>query len=65
MAFDHLGVELEFSGSVGVDEVAKVNKFINPIYQIEAGKEVLAIDPKYFRPAEINLLKGDLQPKRK
>ena len=58
MAFDHVGVELEFSGS-GVDEVAKIVKCNNPEYQIAAGTEVLAIDPKYFRPTEVDLLIGD------
>ena len=58
MAFDHVGIELEFSGS-GVDEVAIVAKCTNPSYQLETGKEVLAIDPKYFRPTEVDLLIGD------
>mgnify|MGYP000217835586 CR=1 FL=1 len=58
MAFDHVGIELEFSG-LGVDEVAKVVKCNNPKYQLEVGKEVLAIDPKYFRPTEVDLLIGD------
>jgi GDPmannose 4,6-dehydratase len=58
MAFAYVGVELEFSGS-GVNEVAKVTKCSNPRYQIEPGKEVLAIDPKYFRPTEVDLLIGD------
>jgi GDPmannose 4,6-dehydratase len=58
MAFDYVGIELEFSGS-GVDEVAKVLKCRNPNYQLEIGKEVLAIDPKYFRPTEVDLLIGD------
>jgi GDPmannose 4,6-dehydratase len=58
MAFDHVGIELEFSGE-GVDEVAKVVQCRNPQYQIEQGTEVLAIDPKYFRPTEVDLLIGD------
>ena len=58
MAFNHVGIELEFSGT-GVDEVAKVVKCNNPKYQLETGKEVLAIDPKYFRPTEVDLLIGD------
>ena len=58
MAFAHVGIELEFSG-IGVNEVAKVAKCNNPIYQLEKGKEVLAIDPKYFRPTEVDLLIGD------
>lgn len=58
MAFDHVGIKLEFKGS-GVDEVARVAKCNNPNYQLETGKEVLAIDPKYFRPTEVDLLIGD------
>jgi GDPmannose 4,6-dehydratase len=58
MAFDHIGIQLEFTGS-GVDEVAKVAKCNNPSFQLEIGKEVLAIDPKYFRPTEVDLLIGD------
>ena len=58
MAFDHVGIQLEFS-STGVDEVAKVAKCNNPNYRLEIGKEVLAIDPKYFRPTEVDLLIGD------
>ena len=58
MAFNHVGIELEFNGS-GVDEVVKVVKCTNPQYQLEIGKEVLAIDPKYFRPTEVDLLIGD------
>ena len=58
MAFDHVGIELEFSGQ-GVDEVAKVLYCSNPKYQIAPGTEVLAIDPKYFRPTEVDLLIGD------
>ncbi len=58
MAFDHVGVELEFSGQ-GVNEVARVAQCSNPKYQIAPGTEVLAIDPKYFRPTEVDLLIGD------
>lgn len=58
MAFSHVGVVLEFSGA-GVDEVARVVKCDNPKYQLSPGKEVLSIDPKYFRPTEVDLLIGD------
>jgi GDPmannose 4,6-dehydratase len=58
MAFEHVGIELDFSGS-GVNEVANVAKCNNPAYQIPIHKEVLAIDPKYFRPTEVDLLIGD------
>ena len=58
MAFDYLDIELDFTGS-GVDEVAKVLKCKNPKYQLEIGKVILAIDPKYFRPTEVDVLIGD------
>ena len=58
MAFNHVGIELEFTGS-GVNEVAIVVKCSNPDYQLKIGREVLAIDPKYFRPTEVDLLIGD------
>lgn len=58
MAFAHVGVELEFKGE-GVDEKAYVKACSNPAYQIEIGKEVLAVDPRYFRPTEVDLLLGD------
>jgi GDPmannose 4,6-dehydratase len=58
MAFAELGIELEFKGE-GVNEVAVVKKCSNPEYQLPAGKEVVAIDPKYFRPTEVDLLIGD------
>ena len=31
----------------------------NPKYQVEIGKEVVAVDPSYFRPTEVDLLIGD------
>ena len=58
MSFAEVGIELEFKGE-GVDEKAYVTKCNNPEYQIQIGKEVLAVDPKYFRPTEVDLLIGD------
>ncbi|WMJ72883.1 GDP-mannose 4,6-dehydratase [Cytophagaceae bacterium ABcell3] len=58
MAFGELGIELEFSGE-GEKETAKVTKCTNPEYQIEIGKEIVAVDPRYFRPTEVELLIGD------
>ena len=58
MAFAELDVELEFKGT-GVDEVAVVKASNNPAYKIKEGQEVLNIDPKYFRPTEVDLLVGD------
>ena len=58
MAFQEVGVELEFKGT-GVEEKAFVKSCSNPEYQIEIGKEVLAVDPAYFRPTEVELLIGN------
>ena len=58
MAFSHVGVDLEFIGK-GVNEKAIISKCNNPNYQLEIGKEILSIDPKYFRPTEVDLLIGD------
>ena len=58
MAFDHVGVEIEFKGE-GVNEVGVVSKCNNKKYQIKEGTEVLTVDPRYFRPTEVDLLIGD------
>ncbi|OIQ27393.1 MAG: GDP-mannose 4,6-dehydratase [Bacteroidetes bacterium MedPE-SWsnd-G2] len=58
MAFAEVGITLEFKGE-GVEEKAFVVACDNPEFQIEIGKEVLAVDPKYFRPTEVELLIGD------
>ena len=43
----------------GVNEKALVRSCKNPKYQIKEGTEVLSIDPKYFRPTEVDVLIGD------
>ncbi|MEH6514505.1 MAG: GDP-mannose 4,6-dehydratase [Maribacter arcticus] len=58
LSFAEAGIELEFKG-IGVDEKAYVKTCTNPLYQLEIGKEILAVDPKYFRPTEVELLIGD------
>jgi len=58
MSFAEVGITLKFIGN-GVDEKAYVQSCSNPEFQLEEGKEVLAVDPKYFRPTEVELLIGD------
>jgi GDPmannose 4,6-dehydratase len=58
LAFKEVGIELEFTGT-GVNEKASVIICNNPLFQLEIGKEVLSIDPAYFRPTEVDLLIGD------
>ena len=58
MAFKEVGFELEFNGK-GRDEKGYIKKCLDPNFQVEIGKEVIAIDPRYFRPTEVDLLIGD------
>jgi GDPmannose 4,6-dehydratase len=58
MSFREIGVELEFQGE-GVDEVGIVSASTNPDYMLEVGRTIVAVDPRYFRPTEVDLLIGD------
>ena len=58
LAFREVGIELEFKG-VGINEKAFVKTCNNKDFQLEIGKEVLSVDPTYFRPTEVDLLIGD------
>ena len=58
MAFAEIGVRLEFRGK-GLDEKGYVAACENPDYQLEIGKQVVAIDASYFRPTEVEMLIGD------
>ena len=56
-SFEEAGVEIEFLGT-GSNEIAKVKSFKKGL-ELKEGQEVVAIDPKYFRPTEVDLLIGD------
>lgn len=66
MAFGHVGVILDFKGN-GVDEVGFVSQINADTFEQQTGKkchlsigqEVVFVDPKYFRPTEVDLLIGD------
>ena len=68
MAFAYAGVELSFKGE-GVDEIGYVSNVDEYIFKNHTqssmdpkaliGKELVAVDPKYFRPTEVDLLIGD------
>jgi GDPmannose 4,6-dehydratase len=49
MSFSHIGITIDWVGD-GVDEKG---------IDVETGKILVDIDPKYFRPAEVDLLIGD------
>lgn len=66
MAFAELGIAIEFKGE-GAEEygvIANVNETtltelgLN-ISELPVGMEVVKVDPKYFRPTEVDLLLGD------
>jgi len=58
MSFKEIGVELEFKGK-GEEEVGIVLSSTHPDFNLEVGQEVVAVDPRYFRPTEVELLIGD------
>lgn len=56
---EELGLTLEFSGD-GVDEVARVTAIDgDKAPALSVGDVVMKIDPRYFRPAEVETLLGD------
>lgn len=58
MAFSEVGITIEFKGE-GVEEKGYVVSCANPDYQVVPGTQVVAVDPRYFRPTEVELLIGD------
>jgi GDPmannose 4,6-dehydratase len=58
MAFAQVGITLEFKDT-GINEKAFVVTCTNPEYQLPVGQQVVGIHPRYFRPAEVDLLIGD------
>lgn len=64
-AFSYAGIELEWKGK-GVKEkgiVKSIKKGISP--NIKAGDVLIEIDPKYFRPTEVDFLLADSSKAKK
>lgn len=57
LAFEEAGIEVEFKGE-GENEKGFV-KTCKGEYKLPVGKEIVAVDPKYFRPTEVDLLLGN------
>jgi len=57
MAFNQLGIHLQFEGE-GVNEIGKVSG-CQGNYLLPVGQIVVKVDPRYFRPTEVDLLIGD------
>ena len=54
-----LGIDIEFRGT-GADEVGFVTGISGDLApKISLGQEIVRIDPRYFRPAEVETLLGD------
>jgi GDPmannose 4,6-dehydratase len=58
LAFLEAGVELEFFGK-NEKERGIVKRVLDPSIQLEEGRQVVAIDPRYHRPTEVDTLVGD------
>ena len=58
LAFAYIGIQIEYKGE-GVDEKAYIVSCSNSEYSVQIGKEVVSVDPRYFRPTEVDLLIGD------
>ncbi len=58
-AAEELGITVEFVGE-GVDEIAKVMESTGVAADvIRAGQTILRVDPRYYRPTEVESLLGD------
>ncbi|MCY7358224.1 MAG: GDP-mannose 4,6-dehydratase [Rudanella sp.] len=58
IAFAEIGVEVAFQGE-GIHEKGVVVSSTNPEFPVTVGQEIVAIDERYFRPTEVDLLHGD------
>lgn len=63
MVFEEIGIVIEFQGT-GIDEKAFIADCKDTEYQLPAGKEILTVDPGYFRPTEVDQLVGDASKAR-
>lgn len=58
MAFEEAGIIITFKGE-GVKEIGVITDYTDTPCTLPIGTEVVAIDPRYFRPTEVELLIGD------
>ena len=57
MTFVELGIELGFKGADDAEEGYVVKN--TGIYNLKEGQVIVKVDPKYYRPTEVDLLIGD------
>ena len=58
MAFEAAGVNVSFKGK-NEKEIGIVEAVTNPEIKLNPGQTVVEIDPRYYRPTEVELLVGD------
>lgn len=58
MAFAEVGIEIEFTGR-DLSEIGVVTECRDPRFTVPVGKTVVAVNPVYFRPTEVDRLIGD------
>jgi GDPmannose 4,6-dehydratase len=58
VAAKELGISLTFEGE-GEQEIAKVVATSNPELKCKVGDVIVRVDPRYFRPTEVETLLGD------
>ncbi len=63
LAFKEIGVEIEWKGQ-GVAEKGVVSALSSDV-NLKKGNVVIEIDPRYFRPTEVDILLGDASKARK
>ncbi len=67
MAFNELGVMLDFKGSdeneigyiIGFDKNKMDQLKLSEVCKLKIGDDIIAVDPRYYRPTEVDLLVGD------
>ena len=63
-AAGHLGIGIEWQGE-GTDEIGIVASDVADAEHLKAGTPIVKIDPRYFRPTEVETLLGDASKARK
>src|SRR3984885_8296949 len=58
LAAAHMGIRLEWDGG-GAGEVGVVEGLEKPYPHLKQGMQIVEVDPRYFRPAEVETLLGD------
>ena len=61
LAFNYAGIEIEWKGE-GLDQVGVIKSLSSRVQaqsSLKTGDKLISIDPRYFRPAEVDYLLAD------